>query len=413
MPKTVLRGGWGMFYAPNGILRTNSILSGFTRGTPIVASNDNGLTYVANLTNPLPNGLLPVNGASEGLQTTLGQGTSAFAADRKMSPSHRWSFGFQHELPGGIMVESSYVGNRSYRLPVSRSFSFTPAKYLSTLPYRDTATINYLSANFTSPYYGLHPNFTSRTISRGSLLAGFPHFSSVSYEDPVGYSWYHSLQNRVEKRFSKGYTIQGAYTWSKTMAANSYLNASDPMVYESLSDLDRLHRLTGSGIWELPFGKGRKFASDMNPVLEFIAGGWQVSGVYQYQSGSPLGFGQALYTGDSSKIVLASDKRNTDLWFNTDVFNKKSTDVLANNIRTAPLRYSNIRTDSQRRLDLSANKTFRLTERTQMVFRADTFNARNEVVLRAPNTDPVNTSFGKITAQEPPRSWQFALTLKF
>jgi hypothetical protein len=411
--KTVFRGGYGIFYAPNGILKTNSILSGFSRSTPIVASSDSGLTFTSTLANPLPTGLLPVIGAGDGLMTTLGQGTTFFAADRKMAPAHRWSAGFQYEMPSGIMVESSYVGNRAYRIPISRQMSFTPEKYLSTLPYRDTATINYLSANFPSPYYGLHPNFTSQNISRGGLLQAYPHFSSVAFDDSVGHSWYHSMQNRVEKRFSKGYTIQGAYTWSKSMAANSFLNASDPLPYESISDLDRLHRLTGSGIWEFPFGKGRRFGSDMPRALDLFAGGWQISGVYQYQSGAPLGFGQALFIGDSSTIVLPSDQRNADNWFNTNVFNKNSGAVLASNINTSPLRYSNIRSDSQRRIDLSANKNFRITESVRMIFRADTFNARNEVVLNNPNTAPTNTAFGKITGQQPSRSWQFALTLKF
>jgi len=185
------------------------------------------------------------------------------------------------------------------------------------------------------------------------------------------------------------------------------------MPYESLSSIDRLHRLTGSGIWELPFGKGRRYGSGMPGIAEFFAGGWQLSGVYQFQSGAPLGFGQALYTGDSSQIVLPSDQRNTDRWFNTDVFNRNSAQVLASNISTSPLRYSNIRQDTQRRLDLSANKTFRISEQFRMVFRADTFNARNEVVLQGPNTTPTNSAFGRITAQEPPRSWQFSLTLKF
>jgi hypothetical protein len=247
-PKTVFRGGYGIFYQPNGILRTNSILSGFTRSTPIVASNDGGLTWVSDLSNPLPTGLLPVLGASEGLMTTLGQATTFFPADRKMAPSQRWSLGFQQQMPQGFMIEASYVGNRASRLPVSRALNYTPRQYLSTSPVRDNATINFLSANFTSPFYGLHPNFTSRNISRGALLQAYPHFGSVTFEDPVGYSWYHSLQTRVEKRFSKGYTFQMAYTWSKTMAANSFLNAVDPMPYESLSDIDRLHRLTGSGI---------------------------------------------------------------------------------------------------------------------------------------------------------------------
>jgi len=411
--KTVIRGGYGMFYSPNGILRVNSIQSGFSRGTPIVASSDSGLTWIATLANPLPTGKLPVLGSSDGLSTTLGQGTSFFTADRKMSYAQRWSFGFQRDMAGGIMAEVSYVGNRGTRLPMPRQLSYTPAKYLSTSPTRDQATINYLGANFASPYFGLHPNFTSSNISRGQLLRAYPHFGDVSYADPAGYSWYQSLQTRMEKRFSKGYTLQAAWTWSKTMTADALLNASDPMPYETLSDLDRLHRVTGSGIWELPFGKGRKYGSGMPAWIEFFVGGWQVSGVYQFQSGAPLGFGQALYTGDSSTIVLASDKRNTDKWFNTSVFSRDSSQQLGSNIRTAPLRYSNIRADSQRRLDLSANKTFNLTERMKMVFRADTFNARNEVVLRGPNTDQFSSAFGTVTAQEPPRSWQFALTLKF
>jgi hypothetical protein len=197
------------------------------------------------------------------------------------------------------------------------------------------------------------------------------------------------------------------------MEAVSFLNAVDPMPYESLSGIDRAHRLTSSGIYELPFGKGRQYGSGMPSPLNFFLGGWQISGVWQYQSGAPLGFGQALFIGDSSTIALPTDQRNTDKWFNTSVFNRNSQQVLASNVRTAPLRYSNIRADSQRRLDLSANKTFQISEKMKMIFRADTFNARNEVVLRNPNTDPVNSAFGRVTAQEPPRSWQFSLNLRF
>jgi hypothetical protein len=412
-PKTVLRGGYGIFHIPSGIMAVNSIQNGFSRSTPIVASNDSGVTYIATLANPLPSGLLPVLGAGEGLQTTLGQATTFFPAERKRPYAQRWSFGFQRELMGGILVESSYVGNRSTKLPITRNLSYTPAQYLSTSPTRDNATINFLSANFNNPYFGLHPNFTSRNISRGALLSAYPHFSNVTYQDSVGYSWYHSMQNRLEKRFSKGYTLQMAWTWSKAMAADSFLNAQDQMPYESISDLDRTHRVTGSGIWELPFGKGRKFGAQMPRVLEFFAGGWQLSGVYQYQAGQPLGFGQALFIGDSTQINLASTQRNTDKWFNTSVFNRDSAAVLGSNLRTAPLRYSNIKSDSQRRLDLSLNKTFSITERVKMKFRADAFNAFNEVVLQNPNTDPVNSAFGRITAQEPPRSWQFSLNLSF
>jgi hypothetical protein len=412
-PRTVLRAGYGLFFGSLGVMRINSNQAGFTRTTPIQASNDNGLTYLTTLTNPLPAGLLPVQGASAGLETTLGQGTAFFAAKRTPPYAQRWSAGFQQELPGRFVLDASYVGNRSTHLPITRSMSYVPRQFLSTLPYRDVATINFLSANFPSPFFGLNPQFTGSNISRGQLLTQYPHFSSVNFDDQVGYSWYHSLQMSAEKRFSRGFTFQMAYTWSKAMEATSFLNAQDPMPYETLGDIDRLHRATGSGIWEVPVGKGRRFGASLPSFLEFFAGGWQLSGVFQFQSGSPLGFGQALLTGDSTKIALGTAERNPERWFNTDVFNRSAADVLGSNIRTAPLRYSNIRADSQRRLDGSLNKTFRITERFKMVFRADAFNARNDVVLRGPNTDPTNSAFGRVTAQEPPRSWQFSLTLKF
>jgi hypothetical protein len=413
MPKTIIRAGYGMFYGSIGVMRTNSNQAGFTKSTPIEATNDNGLNFIATLENPLPKGLLPAPGAAGGLETTLGQGTSSFHRNRRPPYSQRWSYGIQQELPSGYMVEASYVGNRGTRLGVSRPMSYTPRQYLSTSPTRDQATIDYLAVAFPSPYFGLNPQYTSSTISRGGILQQYPHFSSVTFDDHIGYSWYHSLQTRLEKRFSRGYTLQMAYTWSKAMDAMSFLNSSDPALYETLSDIDRAHRLTGSGIWEMPFGKGRKFGANMHPVAEFFAGGWQLSGVYQRQSGQPLGFGQALYIGDSSKVVLPSDQRNTDRWFNASVFNRNTRDQLGGNIRTSPLRFSNTRADSQRRWDFSARKDFRVTERFRFIFRADTFNALNEVVLRNPNTDPFNTLFGVITAQEPPRSWQFSLMLQF
>jgi hypothetical protein len=185
------------------------------------------------------------------------------------------------------------------------------------------------------------------------------------------------------------------------------------MPYRSLSDIDRGQRFTGSGLWELPFGKGRHFGSHMARPLEFLAGGWQLSGAWQRQSGQPIGWGNIQITGDSTKLVLPSDQRNADRWFNTTIFERDSTKALASNIRTFPLRFSNVRLDSQRRWDFSLNKTFALNERFKMKFRADTFNALNEPVLRGPTADPTNSNFGKISAQEPSRSWQFSLNLAF
>jgi hypothetical protein len=431
-PKTVLRAGYGLFYGSVGINMTNSNLAGFSQQTPMQPSLDNGLTYIATLENPFPNGLFPAAGASGGMRTNLNQNVSFFAPERKAPYAQRWSFGMQRELPEGFLIETSYVGNRGTRLANNRPVNGVPLQYLSTSPVRDQQTINYLTAQVDNPFNGIPAaSAYSARVNRSRLLTAYPHFpastannNGVFFLDHNGYAWFHSLQSRVEKRFSKGYTLQAAYTWSKAMEATEYLNWADPMPTEVLSAGDRAHRITGSGQWELPFGQKRKWGSDWNSVLNFFAGGWQLNGVVQRQSGGPLGFGQALFVGDSSNIVLASSQRNADRWFNVNVFDTvahsdPAVRTAANgrrldqNKRTAPLRYSNIRQDSQRRWDFSAIKYFKMTERFTWQFRAETYNALNEVVLRNPNTDPYNSNFGTITAQEPPRSWQMSLKLTF
>jgi hypothetical protein len=414
--KLVLRAGYGVFYGSVGSFRSGAILTGFSQSTPIEATSDNGLTFRTTLANPLPNGLIQPLGAAGGMSTGLNQTITYFANERKQPYAQRWSFGLQEQLKGGFLAEASYVGNRGARLGINRNINATPLRYLSTAPIRDQATITYLAQAFPNPFFGLDPQYTSSTITREQMLRPYPHFGTVQYNDPAGYSWFHSLQSRLERRMAQGFTLQISYTWSRAMEATSFLNAADPMPYESLASIDRAHRIVGSGIWELPFGKGRKFGTSLPKALEFIAGGWQLAGVAQRQSGQPIDWGQMVITGDSTKIMLPSDQRNADRWFNTSVFatlNAATSLTPASNVRTFPLRFSDVRFDSQRRWDFSLNKSFRITESARARFRADTFNAFNSPVLRGPNTTATSGAFGTVTAQEPPRSFQFSLQLMF
>ncbi|MBI1898212.1 MAG: TonB-dependent receptor [Acidobacteria bacterium] len=411
-PRTVLRAGYGLFYDLIGINRTDAIQTGFSQSTPIQASLDSGVTYVATNANPFPNGLLAPRGAAGGLTTNLGQNLDSYLRSRKHGYAQRWSFGIQRQVRE-FLFDISYVGNRGTRLGVDRDLNETPAQYLSTRPFRDEETIRYLAESFPNPLRGTDPIFGAN-ISRAALLRPYPHFNRITVEEPIGYNWYHALQIRGEKRFSRGFTFQLAYTWSKLMEAVQFLNATDPMPYEVLSGMDRPHRLAASWIYELPFGKGRPFASGAPSAVNFIIGGWQINGIIAYQSGEALPFGNVLFTGDIKNISIPRGQRSSDRWFNTEGFNRVSNQQLANNIRTFPFRLSGVRGDDQHRWDISALKYFAVTERVKIQFRAECFNALNTTNFARPQMAPANSAFGRITGTDSQaRLFQFALKTEF
>jgi len=413
-PKTTLRTGFGIYFDSIGVNATRAIQTGFSQSTPIQASLDNGLTYVANNANPLPGGLLAPLGPAGGLSTNLGQSIEFYDYNRKHPYAQRWSFGIQRALPGQFLIDASYVGNRGTRLPVSRELNATPARYLSTLPTRDQQTINFLTAQFPNPFQGLNPIYGS-TISRANLLRPFPQFGNVSVIEPIGYSWYHSLQVTAEKRFSRGYTFQLAYTFSKLMEAMEFLNATDPRPYEVIGNFDRPHRIAMSGIWEIPFGKGRRFGARLPGPLNFFAGGWQLNAMIIRQAGPALGFGNAIFNGNLKNISLPKSQRNVDRWFNTEAgFNRDSAQQFEWNLRSFPLRFSGIRGDGRATWDFSAIKDFPIREKIAFQFRAEVYNAMNHANFREPVLAPANTTFGVITGtRTDPRNWQFSLKFKF
>lgn len=421
--KTIVRGGYGIFFGFLGQRRGDVNQIGFSTNVPLNVTLNNGLTFLETLNNPFEtykNGLPAPLGASEGIRTFLGQGISFFN-EHPLSPyNQRYELSVQRELPGGWVAEAAYVGNRGTHIEITRNINALPNQYLSTSTTRDNTTNNYLGALVTNPFAGQMPAsagaaFRSATIARSQLLRPYPQFGDINTTTNDGYSWYHSFQSNLNKRFSRGYTIGMSYTWSKFMEAISYLNAADPRPVEAISDFDRTHRFAANGIYELPFGKGRRFLANVNSVASYVVSGWQFAGVYQYQSGAPIGFGNIFFTGNFDDIDLPSSQRTTDRWFNTTAgFVTASAAQPVANLRTFPLRLSNVRTDAINNIDLSVIKKTQILEGKNLEFRAEFINAFNHPLLPAPNTNVTQASFGQIIASNQanyPRRIQ--LTVKF
>jgi hypothetical protein len=432
-PKTVLRTGYGIFFGFLGERRGDVIQTGFQRDTNFVPTTDN-INFIGTLSNPFPNGILEPVGAAAGAQTYLGQnlnysiqgqGIAFFNPNPQVSYMQRWQLGIQQELPHGVVVEVAYIGNRGTHIELTRDLNVTPQKYLSKLSVRDTAVINYLTANVTNPFYGAAwpagatSTFTGTTIARERLMRPFPQFGTVSTTTNEGYSWYHGGELKVEKRFSSGYSVVLNYTRSKAMQAIDLLNTDDPRPTEMISDLDTPNRLSLSALLEFPFGPGHLFQVTTNPVLSRFVDGWQLSPIYTYQSGVPINFGtDFFFNGDPTTIALPADQRTVTRWFNTSGFVTASTLQPANHVRTMPLRWPGVRYQSMSNWDFSLIKNTKLTEGKSIQFKIEALNAFNHPLLNngtvTATVNPTSTAFGSTVGKNMGNyARRFQLGLKF
>ncbi|HEY1948041.1 MAG TPA: TonB-dependent receptor [Bryobacteraceae bacterium] len=395
--KTVVRAGFGLFYDTLGTYRSPAIQTGFSSTTTVVPSVNNGISYVATLANPFPNGLQAPSGAAAGLATQLGQTLSVYPKYRPLPYAERWSFDIQQALGAGFVLDVSYVGNHGVKLPVVRDVDATPNQYLSTSPTRDQTTINYLSQQFPDPFYGLISSYGS-TISRAQLLKPFPEFTDVQENDSNGYSHYNALQIQLSKRLSHGFMVNVAYSFSKLMDATSYLNAADSMPWYGISTYDRPQVLAISEVWELPFGRGRRVGANMPKWADYLAGGWELNTTVTAQSGDALTFGDVLFNGNIKNIPLGSGPSIYN-WFNTSGFVTASALQLANNVRTFPLRLAGVRGPGQDVWNIGVDKYFSLTEHVRLQLRGEGYNAFNHANFKDPILTPTSSQFGQITGQ--------------
>jgi hypothetical protein len=419
--KTVVRGGIGLFAGFLGQRRGDVFTNGFAQTTTVgTITNAFGAPIPRDIrTALLSTEILEPVGSGLGRQTSLGNTISFFNQNPGVSKQLRWQIGFQRELPGGWTFEAAYVGNRGTDIEINRNLNALPAQYLNRDNARTPAQVAnnaFLTAQVPNPFRGLLPGtaFNNATIARSQLLRPYPAFNDIHTTNNDGKSWYDSGQFSLQKRFSRGYTLGITYTYSHWTQATEYLNASDPEPTRMISDLDVPHRLSVSGIFALPFGKGRRFLSDADGLTQAVLGGWQLQGVYTYQTGFPIAFGNPaagtsypptnsdlFYNGGD--ISLPSDQRSTDRWFNTDVFTSVLSDTSTNatpvnHLRTMPRLFSDVRRDSINNIDLSLIKDVQLRGDVKLQLRAEFVNAFNSPYFPAPVVGPTQSTFGQISA---------------
>ncbi|MEO7652142.1 MAG: hypothetical protein ABIZ80_16885, partial [Bryobacteraceae bacterium] len=289
---------------------------------------------------------------------------------------------------------------------------------------------NDLNRQVPNPFLGLVANgpFANSTLSYGQTLKPFPQFADVQNQfQSSGSMSYNSLQVKVERRYSNGFSLLTGYTWSKNIGnvgerywvGTGVQNQYDLRSERGLSALDIPHRLTFAYVWELPFGKGKAFGKSMPGAANILLSGWQVNGTTTFQGGTPLaiasqvnqvGFGagsRPLNNGKSGKLDLSA--QTPDRWFDTSVFSQPAPFVFGNVTRYSP----DLRTPGVNSWATSFFKNTAIKERATVQFRAEFFNFFNHPMWGAPGTTVNTPTFGRVVSKAGNRTGQLGLKFIF
>jgi len=368
-------------------------------------------------------------GGSRGLLTQVGDAVNAFPRSHPLGYVQNFSFDFQYELKPSMVLEVGYTGSQGRKLlyGTTQQANQLDPKYLSLGAQLDQAVPN--------PFFGVITSgvLAGPTVPRQRLLRPYPQFTSVSLtaDLPGASSSFNALVARYNWRIGNSITLLTTYQWSKAIdnasewqgweVSDTLRNFYDQRIDRSVSAHDLPQSFVNALVYELPVGKGRKFAGHMHPVAEALIGGWQVSSIVRLSSGLPLGFtapntlsayGFQIQRPNISNLKDAEvDNPTPDRWFNTAAFSRPGTYEIGNAPRWVP----NIRFGSTRHADVALLKNFRFFETWRAQLRGEFFNITNTPQFGRANTDISSGDFGRVsgTTNVGPRNVQLGLRIQF
>ncbi len=370
---TVIRLGYGVFYNIN---MANNIVPTLALNPPF-SQNINELNAAGNIR-------IRMATADQAQARQINSEILGVAINYGVGDVQQWNFNIQHALPGRIVFELGYIGSKTSHMD-------QPVEYNAFLP--------------------------------GTQIRPHPEFGNVEIITLDAAGNYHGLLAKAEKRFSSGLTFLQTYTWSKTFmdsfagnGAERHNNPYNRRLEKGLAETDQRHRSTSAWLYDLPFYRGRRDLAGQ------LLGGWQVNGVLVMETGLPMHPTQSLKPVDDGcprcthrpdRIRdgrLSGSERTLDRWFDTTAF-VQVRDPAANrygnsgrNILTAPGLVS---------LDFSIFKNFLLTERKNLQFRWEMYNAANTPPFNPPGLAINTGNFGRITSAGAGREMQVGLRLEF
>jgi hypothetical protein len=468
LPHTfVVRGGYGIYFSTprNSASGTGPWgFEGFDIQPPWITVINDGTsdaTPCCRLSNPAPNGVPNPPGSALGALNDIG--FAAVGPVRSISQNtpyeQAWSFGFQKELPGKILLDTTYLGKKGTHLYLGdfremnrlgpQVLALSPQQ-IQALNFSDQPNPFFCPAAPCDPHHFItDPNsgLSAQFINRYQLQLPFPQFAGFQQDSPpIANSIYHALQIRAEREFSNGLQFLVTYTFSKSIddasttdgsvsslgggtvdgLAISVQNPYDLRAERAVSVFDIPQLLQFSYTYELPVGRGKRFGGQLHPILSAIVGGWQTNGIVRIDNGRPIipvqqntqneipTFGiRPTLTGTLRRASGSTGSIVDSGYFaNPGVLTQTADFTLGN----APRTITSVRQPGTRVVSMSVFKEFpisKVREGMRLEFRAEAFNAFNHPQFAGPHTNVgTGTNFGTITSTiDKAREMQLALKL--
>ena len=455
-PRTVVRGGFGVFFAdraPNDYYGDPSCsvgCNGFAYGTSNVVNYGNNLAPAFNWDNGYP-------GVSVATTPNRSQADNKNGAlywnpnGGRLGYTNSWNLNIQRQLPYRIMVDAGYIGTKGSallanglgllnQLPVSDlslgSLLTTSVNSQAAIP----ASASALGARY--PY-----GTTGQAVQLWQTLTPFPQLLNGStvaaWNAPLGFSTYHALQVQLNKQYSGGLSWLANYTFSKSLANvnNIYaggtgapIDAYHLSLQKSVTSYDQPQVVKVGITYELPVGKGRRFGSNLSPWIDSVVGGWRLSYIGNYSSGTPLAFGANTaapgtnlsvnraqlsnpsgaglgvpFNSANFNAALINVSNTSNVYLNTQYIKQPAAYTLGN---AAPY-VAQIRGFAARNENISLQKNWAVKERVRFQLRAEAINAFNRHTFGGISTNPNSATFGDVTSVSGNRNMQLGARIDF
>ncbi len=419
--KTVLRGGWGIIYQFGLEGGSNG---GFAETTPYTSSTDGGITPTTLFQSGAPyNGvsLIVPPGSSQGILTNVGNNFLAFDFPQRKIPWEQvFSFGFQRELPSRIVIDARYAGNYSYD---NRTFVWLTAANTSLADWKAAiANPSVFTQAEPNPYYGASDAYQGgsgcgaySTVWKLDLMEPLSQYCAGGeaalvgqYNKPIGKNWYNGLEVKANRNVGHGLFFQAAYTWSKTINAESYgfgwpfQGSAAPVpggistgLDHVISSIDRDQILSITPVWDLPFGKGERYFANSPAPVRLLVSGWTLSSVIAAQTGWPVGLNNGWNDSCPMSQLRPAHGTSSGEWLKNDATTISNcwsripnVDGFTWGLQTTQPQTSAVRQPTVPDFDLSLMKATPVHEGMNFTLRLDAFNSFNSVQFGGPDSNP-------------------------